>query len=253
MLEEGQVEIELQRGEAAIGHLGRASRVRVGGVHAGDVVRCPVHLGLGRGELVDRLAHPREPPGYERRAVARERVARVAVGVDAHAVAVAAAEQLPERHIERARGEVPERRLDARDRVVHGAAARNVRGREVQSAHQRLDVTRIASLEERSELADRLREAGRAERLAPAVDAVVALDADDRPVVVRLEDGGRDPRDLHQPACSRTMRATTPLRSSISAKASSKRSSGNRCVTIGSRSTSPSRRSATMCAHAAVV
>ena len=49
------------------------------------------------------------------------------LGVDADALAEAPAEELPERYLERAGHEIPESRLDARDRVVHGAAARNVR------------------------------------------------------------------------------------------------------------------------------
>ena len=109
VLEQRQVEVELQRREAAIGHLGGTSRVGVRRVHVAQVLRRPVHLRLRLGRLVERLAHPRQPARDERRAVARERVAGVAVRIDAHALAEAAAEELPEWHLQRARGEVPER------------------------------------------------------------------------------------------------------------------------------------------------
>ena len=80
----------------------------------------------------------------------------MAVRVDADAVAEAAAEELPERDLQRARGEVPERRFDPRDRVVDGSAARHVRGREVELSHERLDLPRVLALEQRRELADGL-------------------------------------------------------------------------------------------------
>ena len=67
-----------------------------------------------------------------------------------------------------------------------------MRGREVEPSHERLDVAGVAALDERRELADGLWQTGRAERLTPADTTLVALDADDRPVVVRLDDGGRD-------------------------------------------------------------
>ncbi len=163
-----QVEVELQRREAAVGHLARTRRVGVGRVDVLRLSRRPVHLRVEVVELVRRGPHPRQPPRDERRAVARQRLARVAVRVDADPLAEAAAEELPERNLERARRQIPERRLDPRDRVVHGAAARHVRGREMELAHERLDLARVLAFEERRELADRLRQPRRAERLAPA-------------------------------------------------------------------------------------
>ena len=198
-------------------------------------------------------SHPREVARDQRRAVARQRVAGVAVGVDPHAVAEAAAEELPERNVERACNEIPERRLDTRDRVEDRSSARDVGGREVEPPDEWLDVPGVAALDERRELADGLGQGGRAERLTPADETLVALGAHDRPVVVRFDDGRGQARESHQTACSRTILATTPWRSSISANASSNRSSGKRCVTIGSRSTSCSRSNSTIRDHAAVV
>ena len=62
VLEERQVEIELERGEATVCHLPCARRIGLGRVHVARVVGRPVHLRLRLGELVDRVAHPGEPP-----------------------------------------------------------------------------------------------------------------------------------------------------------------------------------------------
>ena len=113
----------------------------------------------------------------QRRAVARQRVAGVAVGVDPHAVPEAPAEELPERNVERACNEIPERRLDTRDRVEDRSSARDVCGREVEPPDEWLDVPGVAALDEWRELADGLGQAGCAERLTPPDETLVALRA----------------------------------------------------------------------------
>src|SRR5207344_282177 len=104
--------------------------------------------------------------------------------------------------------------------VVRRPAPRHVSGGEVELAHQRLDLAGVLALEQWGELPNRLCQSGPAERLAPAAHAVFALYADDRPVVVGFDDRRGDGLDVHQAACSSTIFATTPRRSSIRANAS---------------------------------
>ena len=200
------VEVELQRAEAEVGdHLLRPRRVHLG---REDLVRDALGVGapvLGvadraRRDRLRRLGTPARRPLDHRRVHRVQRLARVAVGVHAHRVTEATAEQPVDRHAVVLADQVPERGLDPRDRVVDDARGRTgARRAPAQLRPQAVDVARVLADQQRREVADDRGQARRGEGLAdPGESLSLGIDADEGPVVVRLDDGGVYPGDPHR-------------------------------------------------------
>src|ERR1700683_5335515 len=130
----------------------------------------------------------------------RAHVAETEVRIDAHAVAHAPAQQHPHRDRERLAQNIPKRDFDSRN----GAHADDAKAPEavlLHDPHEFLDVARIASDHERSEIVDRPRDRARfplKRRLAPSEQAVlIGLDAHENPVAhLRVHDNRANVDDL---------------------------------------------------------
>ena len=162
----------------------------------------------GRDRL-GRLLGPARRARDHRRVHRLERLARVAVGVHAHRVAEAAAEQAVDRHAVGPADEIPQRGLHAGDRVVDDARRRaGARRAPAQLAPQPVDVARVLADQQRRQVAHDPGQA-RARCSTPRAPTArpVGVDADEGPVVVALDDGGVDGGDLHAAHRARAHRA----------------------------------------------
>ena len=178
-------------------------------------VRAPV-LGVadltGR-DLLGRLRAPARRPLDHQRVHRVQRLAGVAVGVHAHRVAELAAEQAVDRHAVVLADEIPERGLDARDRVVDDARRRpRARAAPAQLGPQAVDVARVLADQQRRQVAHDRGQAGCAEALAdPRETLGLGVHAHEGPVVVRLDDGGVHSGDPHRGPSFQRARPWQPL------------------------------------------
>ena len=145
-----------------------------------------------RRDLLRRLLAPARRALDHQRVHRVQRLARVAVRVHPHAVTELAAQQAVDRHAVVLADEIPERGLDARDRVVDDARGRaRARAAPAQLRPQAVDVARVLADQQRRQVAHDRGQAGRAEALAdPAQPLTLGVDAHEGPVIVRLDDGG---------------------------------------------------------------
>ena len=123
----------------------------------------------------------------------------MAVGIDADGIPHFAAQQLVNRAAVELADEIVERGLDAGDGVPDDAG-RRTRGARLprQMLDQAVDLARIPSDQQRRQLSQDRRQTRREEALARAVQAVaIRLDPDKGVVVVGLNNGRREARDLH--------------------------------------------------------
>ena len=158
-------------------------RAADGGHHGDVVLQSVTELHLHRTETglvvrerlvgeTGRLALPRDPVEARR--------------VSLHARAERAAQQAMHRHAVGLAGDVPEGDVDRADRGGHGALATVVAGHVIHAVPQHLDVERVRTDQQRTQR--RIDHGGRdlrrleplGERLAPACDAFVGDDLDDR-------------------------------------------------------------------------
>src|SRR5207245_2556492 len=126
-------------------------------------------------------------------------LAGVAIGVDADGISHLAAQQLVDGAAIPLADEVVQRGLDAGDRVPDNAGGGTGGARLArQVLDQAVDLARVPADQERRQLAEDRRETRREEAFARAIQAVpIRLDPDKRVVVVGLNHGRREARDLH--------------------------------------------------------
>ena len=123
----------------------------------------------------------------------------MAVGVQAHAVAELAAEQLINGHAQRLADQIKQRDVDARQRrddVPRQRAVEDVAASDFLEEH--VPVHRVFADEQRLHVVQQQRDAAAAvNALANARDALIRLDLDERVPAVTAHDGGCQVGDFH--------------------------------------------------------